>query len=380
MVAMSVAGAMMIAAAVNAARAQQQGFDHLKAATEQGARLLSRIHKDIRPYDRALQMRVVRGALAASQAADMLKQRTADLARGAVTAAALIDEERQEAGQFFAAIERALAASPRWPGNFPPEYYRALTAEMLARARSAHSADIAAGRDPSQALDEGYRTLALSRGEAAPTASPFNNPHGRIFAALDHPARPTMPAVTAPPNTLEFGVNRPGQDLTSIELAVASALECQKACDGNPNCRAFTFVNPGVQGPNARCWLKSGVPAPQSHFCCTSGVKQASRALPSPPVAAPQQARPIGCFRDTNAPFDLDGFLERSNRNTPQHCVALCKAKGFRFAGVQYGQSCLCGNSYGRYGAASNCNMACTGNRSETCGGINSNFVYATGL
>jgi hypothetical protein len=90
--------------------------------------------------------------------------------------------------------------------------------------------------------------------------------------------------------------------------------------------------------------------------------------------------RMLGCFRDTNAPFDLDGHLERTSQNTPQRCIAVCKAKGFRFAGVQYGQSCLCGNSYGRYGQAANCNMACTGNRAEICGGINSNNVYTTGL
>lgn len=86
----------------------------------------------------------------------------------------------------------------------------------------------------------------------------------------------------------------------------------------------------------------------------------------------------IGCYKDTSA-FDLDGYLERSSQNTPERCIASCKAKGFKFAGVQYGESCLCGNSYGRYGPASNCNMRCTGDPGQNCGGYSSNAVYSTG-
>ena len=60
--------------------------------------------------------------------------------------------------------------------------------------------------------------------------------------------------------------------------------------------------------------------------------------------------------------------------------MAICKEKGFKYAGVQYGQSCLCGNSYGKFGTADNCNYKCTGDSSKICGGYNSNSVYGTGL
>ena len=88
----------------------------------------------------------------------------------------------------------------------------------------------------------------------------------------------------------------------------------------------------------------------------------------------------VGCFKDPNNPFDLDGYLERSAENTPQRCIDICRSKGFAYAGVQYSESCLCGNRYGQFGAADNCTMTCTGDGSQTCGGINSNNVYATGL
>lgn len=87
----------------------------------------------------------------------------------------------------------------------------------------------------------------------------------------------------------------------------------------------------------------------------------------------------IGCFKDTSA-FDLDGFLERSQSNTPERCTETCRAKGFAYAAVQYGESCLCGNSYGKYGAADNCNYPCTGDSSKICGGYSANSVYGTGV
>lgn len=89
--------------------------------------------------------------------------------------------------------------------------------------------------------------------------------------------------------------------------------------------------------------------------------------------------RYVGCFKDTSA-FDLDGFLERSASNTPDACIATCASKGFAYAGVQYGESCLCGNSYGRYGAADNCDYPCTGNAGRMCGGYSANSVYRTAV
>lgn len=95
------------------------------------------------------------------------------------------------------------------------------------------------------------------------------------------------------------------------------------------------------------------------------------------------QKRPVtgylGCFKDTSA-FDLNGYLERSALNTPARCVEICRQRGFAFAAVQYGESCLCGNSYGKYGAATNCNMPCTGDANQTCGGYTANSVFGTGV
>jgi hypothetical protein len=102
--------------------------------------------------------------------------------------------------------------------------------------------------------------------------------------------------------------------------------------------------------------------------------------IPSMGGGTTEETKQIGCYKDTNAPFDLDGDLIRDPANTPKKCIEHCRNKGFAYAGVQYGESCLCGNSYGRYGPADNCNMPCTGDGSQTCGGFYANMVFSTGL
>src|SRR5262245_51200379 len=74
----------------------------------------------------------------------------------------------------------------------------------------------------------------------------------------------------------ENDTDRPGlgSDYSNFDLSEASPLPCQLACLNDARCRAFTYVKPGVQGPNARCWLKSSVPAARPSTCCISGVKQ----------------------------------------------------------------------------------------------------------
>jgi len=76
-----------------------------------------------------------------------------------------------------------------------------------------------------------------------------------------------------PASGLEWNVNRPGSDYRDFDLPAPRPESCQSACMNEPQCVAFTYVNPGVQGPNARCWLKNGVPQPAQSNCCVSGVR-----------------------------------------------------------------------------------------------------------
>jgi hypothetical protein len=76
-----------------------------------------------------------------------------------------------------------------------------------------------------------------------------------------------------PSKYAKAGVDRPGMDYRSFEMDDANVNTCEFACTKEAQCRAWTYVKPGVQGPMARCWLKTGVPLPRLNGCCTSGLK-----------------------------------------------------------------------------------------------------------
>ncbi len=73
--------------------------------------------------------------------------------------------------------------------------------------------------------------------------------------------------------TVERDTDRAGSDITNFDLPQPNFELCRTACAAQSNCRAYVFVKPGVQGPSARCWLKSAVPPATKNTCCTAGVK-----------------------------------------------------------------------------------------------------------
>jgi hypothetical protein len=82
------------------------------------------------------------------------------------------------------------------------------------------------------------------------------------------PPPPPNAAVSVEPNT-----DRMGSDYRSFDLPQPDYQLCRQACAGDPVCRAYTYVRPGVQKPSAVCYLKAAVPPAKPSDCCTSGVK-----------------------------------------------------------------------------------------------------------
>lgn len=89
------------------------------------------------------------------------------------------------------------------------------------------------------------------------------------------PADPEAAAAQRPtgPIQLELDTDRPGEDYFSFELREANPETCRAACERDNRCRAFTYVNPGVQGRYARCHLKKAAPPKRANRCCVSGVR-----------------------------------------------------------------------------------------------------------
>jgi PAN domain len=108
--------------------------------------------------------------------------------------------------------------------------------------------------------------------------------------------------------TTELDVDRPGGDLNSIELQQADPALCRKACEAEAQCKAYTFVKPGVQGETARCWLKASMPPAVPNHCCVSGVKVAAAGPVRGDSSAGGPSTP-----DTTIPAGVLGDLIRNH-------------------------------------------------------------------
>ena len=70
---------------------------------------------------------------------------------------------------------------------------------------------------------------------------------------------------------IEENTDRPGKNFKKVQLRAGDVNECIRLCAVDRECRAWTFVKPGVQGPTAVCFLKNPAPDPRPDRCCTSG-------------------------------------------------------------------------------------------------------------
>ncbi len=81
-------------------------------------------------------------------------------------------------------------------------------------------------------------------------------------------------SITADANGMEQNSDRPGRDLRHFSPANDDPALCQKACQDDDKCKAWTYVKPNtVQGPKPNCWLKAAAPQPHRNTCCVSGVR-----------------------------------------------------------------------------------------------------------
>jgi hypothetical protein len=169
-----------------------------------------------------------------------------------------------------------------------------------------------------------------------------------------------------------------------------------KACHANESYWNLTGANLVFYDRNGRAstrFSRTGPNSWQGRFLLAPGdgtvhyLRGHSAPPPAPPTGlnkpgpASVAASYLGCFRDQGDPSgtsgrDLNGYVFNSAGMTTERCISACRSRGFRFAATQYTRWCFCGNSYGRSGRANNCNMRCSGNPAQTCGGSWANSVY----
>ena len=113
-----------------------------------------------------------------------------------------------------------------------------------------------------------------------PSPPPASSWHGTPPSAPSPPppsggwqGRPTTTPPSPASRQWEPQTDRPGSDYRSFDVRESRPELCRDACGSERQCRAFTYVRPGVQGPRARCGLKNAVPPARPNDCCLSGVK-----------------------------------------------------------------------------------------------------------
>ena len=141
-------------------------------------------------------------------------------------------------------------------------------------------------------------------------------------------------------------------------LILLIATACMKGPAGQNGANGINGSNgnngtPGIQGPQG------------------SPGASATTPISSPTLAQTQVY--LGCFTDTSARALPNELIDSGA--TIESCTAAAKNAGYSFAGIQYGGQCFAGNEVG-FEPATNCNMPCSADSNEICGGTWANSVY----
>jgi hypothetical protein len=136
------------------------------------------------------------------------------------------------------------------------------------------------------------------RGLGKKPSSSATTPSAGPAASVGVPPPVLIPLDEIAPG-MENNTDRPGRDIARfttelptystpirsgsgvVSTMASGQAGCQSACQGTPNCAAWTYVRKGVQGPDAVCYLKSEGTSKVSNECCISGVRAPPRASPS---------------------------------------------------------------------------------------------------
>ncbi|CBJ28221.1 conserved unknown protein [Ectocarpus siliculosus] len=168
-----------------------------------------------------------------------------------------------------------------------------------------------------------------------------------------------------------------------------SSDNCEYLCDANPDffCGGFSTIEVFTIGDPTP--TEAPAPTPLVNPSTQAPGTQAPASTAGPvlvgPSTAPTTPAPVnagaagylGCFGDsqTDRVFSVVVF---SGSMTTAICASTCA--DYAYYGTQFGGECWCGNNadYDVYGEAT-CDMGCTGDSSDICGGFNAMSFYSTG-
>jgi glucan endo-1,3-alpha-glucosidase len=157
-----------------------------------------------------------------------------------------------------------------------------------------------------------------------------------------------------------------------VPVATTSALPAATtiATTLAPNATLSTGVNataPLTLAPNATATTLS----PNATLSVTTTAAVPTSTLPVHETEDKSEWYSLGCTVDSDQARVLTGYIGyHYGYNTVDDCLSFCEDKGYKFAGVEYGNECHCGSSIPSTLTSTEwCNVPCDGDKSETCGG-----------
>lgn len=147
-------------------------------------------------------------------------------------------------------------------------------------------------------------------------------------------------------------------------------------------CRVPTKVAEAISGTKLpilpgcnRAYAGPGL-APNPTLDCGAPTTTSSPQWPFKDVTGSLGRRYLGCGADpAGKGRTLDGPSRAADDMTVEGCIGFCESRGgYRYAGVEYGRECYCGNEVARdrmpvKGLLGACEFPCAGDEAEVCGG-----------
>jgi len=197
--------------------------------------------------------------------------------------------------------------------------------------------------------------------QAPTTQAPTTTEAPTTTVATTTQAPTTTAPAKADPCKVEYNIDHPGGDYNAGGLMgrVKGNLtyeQCFEFCAKDKKCIGFTWVKGEKTRDN--CAVKTRYGKAKKHSGCDSvRMTDACRAAatdkiePEVEMLPVEEAKPefIGCWKD-KPQRDLPHRQPNIKLGDRETCFKTCKAKGYKYAGLQWHQQCFCGNEYGSYG------------------------------
>lgn len=160
------------------------------------------------------------------------------------------------------------------------------------------------------------------------------------------------------------GIIRPTLNTTSLALTASSTVGQYILYN------TTVYLNTSQVTSGSRYNVTLGTQASAVGYQDLTALPMTCAAPPSTPVPA---WNPLGCWTDSTGSRTLGASQKYdSSGTTTESCASFCKL--YQYFGTEYSQECYCANSINAQSTsasnpAQSCNMLCTGDSTETCGG-----------